>query len=57
MAPQDLVFEPTFLNPGFVPKDLLMKPPPVLSAPLEAGAYTSLHWKGYHCRSGKNFAA
>jgi len=43
-----------FLNPGFVLKNLLMKPlpfnvipPPVLSAPLEASAYTSLHWKGY----------
>jgi hypothetical protein len=53
MAPQELTFKQSFLNPGFVPKELLARPlpfsiiPPVPSAQLGFG---SLHWEGYHCR-------
>ncbi|CAG8434291.1 1549_t:CDS:2 [Funneliformis mosseae] len=56
-APQNLTYKPTFLNPGFVPKELLKKPlpfsivPPLIpTAQFGFDTYTSLQWKGYHCR-------
>src|ERR1043165_1095913 len=50
MAPQELTFKQSFLNPGFVPKELLARPLPFSIIPPVPSARTSLHWEGYHCR-------
>ncbi|CAB4393692.1 hypothetical protein RhiirA1_531135 [Rhizophagus irregularis] len=54
-APQDLSFNPIFLVPGFISGEILSRPLPfsiIPSPPIghnNIGAYSLMHWKGYHC--------
>ncbi|GES91562.1 hypothetical protein RCL_jg13816.t2 [Rhizophagus clarus] len=55
IAPQDLQYNQKFLSPGFISEEIFSIPLPysIIPPPIkinDIGAYTLMHWRGFHCR-------